>query len=104
MADSTSQQSNNTNDQRDSFMLTTVDNPYDPFTEWDEWFAFDEANGYHSCSLLARVAITSDDLSELDQELAIQQAIDEIVKENVSGMHRKVSFGDVKSLNELNKL
>lgn len=83
------------------YMLTTVDNPFDPFTQWQEWFAFDESNGYHSCSLLARVTITSDELSDVDQDLAIQQAIDEVVRENVSGMHRKVSRSNVKSL--LNK-
>ncbi len=26
--------------------LTTVDNPYDPFTQWDEWYAYDEGKGY----------------------------------------------------------
>ena len=75
----------------EEFMLTTVDNPYDPFTEWDQWYRFDEAHGYHSTGLLARVVKSSDDLSDADQELAIDQAIDEIVKENVSGMHKKVS-------------
>lgn len=74
----------------EEFMLTTVDNPYNPFTDWDEWYRFDEARGYHSTGLLARVVKTSDDLSESDQELAIDNAIEEIVKENVSGMHRKI--------------
>lgn len=76
------------------FMLTTVDNPYDPFTSWGEWYAFDEAAGYHSTSFLARVTITSDELSELDQAQAVQHAIDEIVKENVLGIYRKVSRAD----------
>ena len=26
-------------------MLTTSDNPYDPFTQFDEWYAFDERKG-----------------------------------------------------------
>lgn len=72
-------------------MLTTVDNPYNPFSHFDEWFAYDTSHGYHSMSLLARVTTTSDSLSELDQSLAIEQAIDEIVRYNVSGVHRKVS-------------
>jgi hypothetical protein len=75
-------------------MLTTVDNPYDPWTQWDEWFAWDAAAGYHTPGLLARVARTSDDLSEADQSLAIQQAIDEIVQENVLGIFRKVKEGE----------
>lgn len=73
------------------YMLTTVDNPFDPFTQWDEWYAFDTRHGYHTAGLLARIVITSDELSEADQALAIQLGIEEIVRENVSGMHKKVS-------------
>ena len=80
-----------TNAQPTEYMLTTVDNPFDPFTQWDEWFAFDTQAGYHTSSLLARITILSNELSEPDQALAIQLAIDEIVKENVSGMFKKVS-------------
>lgn len=71
-------------------MLTTVDNPYSPFTHFEEWFEFDDAHGYGTLSLLARIVKTSNDMSEADQASAIEHAIDEIVNENVSGMHRKV--------------
>lgn len=80
---------------RPEFMLTTVDNPFDPFTQWDEWYAWDQNAGYHTPGLLARVARLGDELSEADQHLAIQQAIDEIVQENVLGVHKKVLRGDV---------
>ena len=72
-------------------MLTTVDNPHSPFDNYPAWFAFDTAAGYHTPSLLGRVLQDSDQLSEADQALAIEQAIDEIVRENVTGMFRKVS-------------
>jgi hypothetical protein len=72
-------------------MLTTIDNPYDPFDHYDEWSAYDERMGYHTPSFLARVVITSDELSELDQNLAVEDAIDEIIKENVSGLYKKVT-------------
>lgn len=71
-------------------MLTTVDNPYNPFTQFDEWYAFDVASGYNSTSYLARITYTSPELSEADQSVAIENAIDEIVSENVNGMYRKV--------------
>lgn len=73
-------------------MLTTIDNPWSPVTHWDEWFAWDAAAGYHTPSLLARVAITSDELSEPDQDVALELAIDEIVKENVLGLYKKVTI------------
>jgi hypothetical protein len=80
------------------YMLTTVDNPFDPFTQWDEWYVWDQNAGYCTPGLLARIAHHSDELSDIDQHLAIQQAIDEIVRENVSGMHRKVSRGDLEKI------
>lgn len=71
-------------------MLTTVDNPHDPFTEYDEWYAFDTRHSHHSAALLARVLNSSPHLSDADQAVDIENAIDEIVFENVSGLHRKV--------------
>jgi hypothetical protein len=80
------------------YMLTTVDNPFDPFTRFDEWLEYDMSMGYNTSAFLDRVAIVSNDLSEPDQALAIQNAIDEIVSENVLGMWRKVSKNSVKEL------
>lgn len=80
---------------RPEYMLTTVDNPYDPFTQWELWFAWDERAGYHTAGLLARIAKVSPDLSEADQHLAIQDAIDECVEINTLGVLRKVKRGDV---------
>ena len=80
---------------RPEYMLTTVDNPYDPFTQWDEWYMWDLNAGYHTPGLLARFTFMSDEISEADQLLAIQQAIDLIVEENFSGMHKKVQRGEV---------
>ena len=72
-------------------MLTTVDNPFNPWTDWQEWDAWDRLAGYHTNALLARVVMTSDELSDADQVLAIETAIDEIVRENPLGVHRKVA-------------
>jgi hypothetical protein len=77
------------------YMLTTYDNPFDPFTQWDQWYAFDMQMGYHTPGLLARISKSSIDLSPIDEYLAVQDAVEEIVRENVSGMHRKVKRGDV---------
>lgn len=71
-------------------MLTTTDNPFNPFTEWNEWLAFDTSNGYHTSSYLARIVRSSDELSESDQSLAIEDAMNEIIKENPLGIYKKV--------------
>lgn len=73
------------------FMLTTIDNPYNPFTQFDDWFAFDVLKGYNSCSYLARIVKSSPDLSEIDETLAINAAIDEIVSINDIGLYIKVT-------------
>lgn len=72
-------------------MLTTVDNPYDPFDEWNEWLACEVRLGHNSLGLLGRLAMVSDELSEADQAKSIEDAIDDIVRENVSGVFRKVT-------------
>lgn len=71
-------------------MLTTVDNPFDPTTQFDEWYQFDIRKGYNTLSLLARIALVSDEQSEEDIAYVIEEAIDEIIKENVSGVHTRV--------------
>ena len=70
--------------------LTTTDNPFSPFVQWDEWYAFDVSKGYNTCSYLARVVRGSNELSDADEDLAIENAIDEIVNLNVTGNYVKV--------------
>jgi hypothetical protein len=72
-------------------MLTTVDNPFSPFDDYPAWLAYDLALGYDTSGFLGRIATVSDDLSESDQEAALEAAIDEIVKENATGTYRKVT-------------
>lgn len=72
-------------------MLSTIDNPHSPFLEYDEWYAWDKGMGYNTPEFLARIVVTSTELSDYDYNLAVEQAIDEIVKENVLGLYIKVS-------------
>lgn len=64
------------------YMLTTKDNPFDPFDEFERWLQFDIAHGYHSCNVLADRAIVSNgEMSKEEDEQSISDAIDEIIKE-----------------------
>ena len=74
----------------DEFMLTTLDNPFNPFTHYDEWFSFDTSHGYHTCAYLARIVKSSDELSDADQDLSIDQAMDDIIKLNILCIYIKV--------------
>ena len=74
-------------------MLTTLDNPYDPFKQFDDWYRWDVEKGYNSCAYLARVAAYSDDLSDEDRIQVIEDAIDEICRMNLTGNYKKVWDG-----------
>ena len=75
--------------------LTTFDNPFDPFEQFTSGFLFDEEKGYHSCSYLGRIARTSDELSEKENDEEIERAIDEIIKYDFQNIYRKVKLKDV---------
>ena len=74
-----------------SRLLTTVDNPYNPFTHWVEWYAFDTSMGYHTCGLLDRVTEPTEGLGSEYEVQAIRKAVVCIIKENVSGVHTTIS-------------
>ena len=71
--------------------LTTIDNPFDPFEQFDKWFQFDVEKGYYSCSRLARIAKLSDDFTQKEIEEEIERAIDEIIMYDPLGIYKKVS-------------
>ena len=71
--------------------LTTIDNPFDPFDQFSQWFLFDTEKGYNSCSYLARIAQTSDEMSEQEYNHEVERAIDEIVTINPLGIYKKVT-------------
>ena len=71
-------------------MLTTVDNPYDPFTQFTEWFMYDVEKGYNTCGYLARIANTSDELTDQEVDREIERAIDEIIKYDFMNIYKKV--------------
>ena len=75
-------------------MLTTLDNPYNYFTEFSSWFMFDVEKGYNTCSYLARIAKLSDDFTEKETNEAIERAIDEIIKYDFMNIYKKVYRND----------
>ena len=71
-------------------MLSTIDNPFNPFEDFNSWFLFDVEKGYNSCAYLDRIAITSDVMTALEEEQEIERAIDEIITLDPFNMYRKV--------------
>lgn len=70
--------------------LTTIDNPYDPFTQFKQWFLFDVEKGYNTSAYVDRIARTSPELSDSENNEEIERAIDEIIKYDFMNVYRKV--------------
>lgn len=70
--------------------LSTTDNPFNPFTQFDSWLTFDLDHGYNSCAYLDRIARTSSALSDQENEDEIERAVDEIVAKDFMNVYVKV--------------
>jgi hypothetical protein len=77
--------------ERPVFLLTTIDNPYNPFTHWSKWFYEDQRLGYDTPGLVARFAASD---SEIVSDEANDKAMSDVVKHNFSGKHIKVTKED----------
>lgn len=75
-------------------MLSTIDNPFNPFEDFNSWFLFDVEKGYNSCSYLARIAKTSNEFTEEEEAEEIERAIDEIIQYDFMNIYIKVKQAD----------
>lgn len=71
-------------------MLTTKDNRFHPYEDFENWYKQDCASGHYSCALLDRIAQTSKGLTEIEENEEINRAILEIIKEDILGIYTKV--------------
>ena len=71
-------------------MLTTFDNPYDPFKNYTSWLMCDIERGHGCCELLGRVARISDTLTPEENDKEVERAIDEIIKYDFQNIYKKV--------------
>jgi hypothetical protein len=72
-------------------MLTTFDNPFDPFDEFVQWFLFDVEKGYNTCSKLARIAKSFEGMSTIEEKIETERAIDEIIDNDFLNIYKKVT-------------
>ena len=77
-------------------MLSTIDNPFNPFEDYSSWLMFDKEKGYDSAERLMRIAKLTDSMTQKEENEEIERAIDEIIKYDILNVYIKVS----KTLNE----
>lgn len=77
-------------------MLSTIENPFDYFTDFHRWRMFDIEQSQRQnyplcCEYLARVVKDSDDMTQKEKNEAIERAIDEIILYDFRNIYKKVS-------------
>ena len=76
-------------------MVTTIDNPYDYFTNFAEWYAYDVEQGYNTCGYLARIVDylggTNEDMTEVEEQELIERAVDDIMLHNPLPIYKKIT-------------
>ena len=73
------------------YMITTNDNPFSPFDDFDNWFQFDTQKDHYSFSVLMREAVLQDDMTELEYNAEISRAIEEIIKNDFTDTFMKAT-------------
>lgn len=73
-----------------SCALTTFDNPFNPFDDFDQWFLFDIEKGYQCCEKVARFSNVNDKMSQNEINIEVERAINEIIKYDFTNTFTKV--------------
>ena len=80
-------------------MLTTYDNPFNPFEDFTSWLLFDTEHGYNCCGYVGRMAATSPGFTDRENNQQIEEAIDNLLAADFMCIYRKVyadSYDDSK--------
>ena len=58
---------------------TTIDNPFNPFEDFDSWFMFDIEKGYYTSSKLGRLTKLTDDMTQKEENEEVERAVDRLI-------------------------
>lgn len=78
-------------------MLTTIDNPFNPFEQFTSWLLFDKEKGHNCCEIFDRIANITDEMTQKEINEETERAIDQIIKYDFLNIYKKVT----KELKEL---
>ena len=80
--------------------FTDSDNP---FTDYDNWLAFDIEKGYYTCSKLARISNVTDDMTDKEMIEEEERAINRLIEIDPLDIYIKVNKGETKDRGEVSK-
>lgn len=81
-------------------MLTTKDNPFNPYYNYDSWYQYDLEKGYQTCERLARIVQLEDDMSDVEKDAAMDRAIDEIIANDPLNIYCRATENNPSPANE----
>ena len=72
------------------YMVTTMDNPWNPFTHYHKWLDYDSEYGYNTDQWIYILSKTSSDLVKEEMEEQIDAGVDRLLELDPFGLHVKV--------------
>ena len=72
-------------------MLTTIDNPFNPFEQLEAWRMYDIEKQHFTCERLARMTRISPEMSQSEIDQEIDRAMDEIIKYDPEDIFIKIT-------------
>lgn len=71
-------------------MLTTIDNPYNPFDDFTAWLSYDNEKNYNTCGRIARIAKIDNEMSQSEIDTEHDRAMDFIIEHDFMNVYKKV--------------
>ena len=82
-------------------MLTTIDNPFNPFEQFVDWYLFDCQMGYNTYSRIARLMPADDEsLSSIEKDRIEDNIIDRMIQHDPLGIYTRVDEESAKIVAE----
>ena len=80
------------------YMLTTIDNPFNPFVDFDRWYGFDITQGHCTSEYIARIAVDGALLSDEERSEEYNRAIQWILDNDVLGLYVRITKDNADSI------
>lgn len=80
------------------FMLTTLDNPFNPFVDFSSWYMFDCEKDHNTSSRLARIANLDSEMTQKEREEEMDRAMNLIVKYDFEDIYVKGTEEQIEKL------
>lgn len=70
--------------------ITTIDNPFNPITDFNKWFLYDIEKGYYTSSKLARLTNLVEGMTQREEDEEVERAIDRLIELDPLNIYKKV--------------